>query len=227
MKKSLPLIALLGLVGVFASGTAYGDTLVQTNSASVDHIGYDFNFNQFDSTLGTLTGVELTITSTAGGNFTISNASRSTTTSVTNIQDYLYLVSYQLDELSGGTNLPTINLATTITSGSNPVSKQIGAVPGSTTFSITSSPAQYLANNDSFNLTISSYTGVGTVTFNLTDATSATLTGGTPTPNYNNISDPTTVKLAYTYTAIPEPSTYAFFGLGALALVVAYRRRVT
>jgi len=29
-----------------------------------------------------------------------------------------------------------------------------------------------------------------------------------------------------TYTAVPEPSTYALFGLGALALVVAYRRKV-
>ena len=27
-------------------------------------------------------------------------------------------------------------------------------------------------------------------------------------------------------TAIPEPSTYALFGLGALALVIAYRRKV-
>jgi hypothetical protein len=26
--------------------------------------------------------------------------------------------------------------------------------------------------------------------------------------------------------AVPEPSTYALFGLGALALVVAYRRKV-
>ena len=28
------------------------------------------------------------------------------------------------------------------------------------------------------------------------------------------------------YAAVPEPSTYALFGIGALALVVAYRRRV-
>ena len=28
------------------------------------------------------------------------------------------------------------------------------------------------------------------------------------------------------YQSVPEPSTYALFGLGALALVVAYRRKV-
>ena len=31
---------------------------------------------------------------------------------------------------------------------------------------------------------------------------------------------------APSYTAVPEPSTYALFGLGALALVIAYRRKV-
>jgi hypothetical protein len=32
--------------------------------------------------------------------------------------------------------------------------------------------------------------------------------------------------LGFNVNAIPEPSTYALFGLGALALVVAYRRKV-
>ena len=54
-------------------------------------------------------------------------------------------------------------------------------------------------------------TGVGTYGFAYV---------GTPTANPNTVFD-----LTVTGTAVPEPSTYALFGLGALALIVAYRRR--
>jgi hypothetical protein len=33
------------------------------------------------------------------------------------------------------------------------------------------------------------------------------------------------VTVGQTTAAVPEPSTYALFGLGALALIVAYRRK--
>jgi len=45
----------------------------------------------------------------------------------------------------------------------------------------------------------------------------ASYTGGTASASFSNFSVVNTV---------PEPSTYALFALGALALVVAYRRRV-
>ena len=136
--------------------------------------------------------------------------------------------SYQLDELSSGTNLSTINVATTVTSGSDPVAKRVAGVNGTTTFSINSVPTQYLANNFSLNLlTLSPYIGSSTVSFFLQDGLSATLIGGSPTANYNSISDPTTVTLAYSYSAVPEPSTYALFGLGGMALVIACRRKRT
>ncbi len=35
-----------------------------------------------------------------------------------------------------------------------------------------------------------------------------------------------TLYTANVVTAVPEPSTYALFGLGMLALVIAYRRKV-
>ena len=35
----------------------------------------------------------------------------------------------------------------------------------------------------------------------------------------------TTYKIGSSSTVVPEPSTYALFGIGALALIVAYRRR--
>ena len=34
-------------------------------------------------------------------------------------------------------------------------------------------------------------------------------------------------ELVLAYTAVPEPSNYALFGLGVMALVTAYRRRVS
>ncbi|MCE9542417.1 MAG: PEP-CTERM sorting domain-containing protein [Verrucomicrobia bacterium] len=228
MKKALSLLVALCLGGLFAAETASAAVLIQTNNSYTTHDGTDFYFNQFDSTLGTLTGVNLTITSTANGTLSVVNSSPSSTTSVSNIVDYLFVSSYQLDELSSGTNLSTINVATTVISGSNPVEKRVAGVNGTTTFSINSGPTQYLANNFSFNLlTLSPYIGSSTVSFFLQDSLSATLTGGTPTANYNSISDPTTVTLAYSYSAVPEPSTYALFGLGGMALVIAYRRRVS
>ena len=45
-----------------------------------------------------------------------------------------------------------------------------------------------------------------------------------PTSNYNVYAG--NGATAATVTSVPEPSTYALFGLGALALVVAYRRKV-
>jgi len=211
-----------------ATGVANASVQTQTNFFDVDHDGVDSFFDQFDSSLGTLTGVQLTITSIAAGSFTIVNSSPSSTTDVSNIINSLYVSSYQPDEFNVGTNLPTINLLTTLTSGLNPVAKRTSGVNGSTTFSINSAPSQYLANNFSFNiLTISPYIGSGSVTFMLQDTTSATLIGGTPSPNYNNISDPTTLTLTYSYTAVPEPSTYALFGIGAIGMLMVMRRKKT
>lgn len=222
MKRFLPILA----ASVLSVASTSAAILVQTNNFNINHDGINSTFNQFDSTLGTLTGVELTVTSLAAGSFSIVNSSPSSTIDVSNILDYIYISSSQLDELNSGSNLPTINLTTSITSGQNPVSKKVGGVIGSSTFSIVNSPNQYLANNFSFNIfTLAPYIGLSTVSFSLQDTTSATLVGGTPNANFADISDPTSLTLTYSYSAVPEPSTYLLFGLGALALVIVARRR--
>ena len=43
---------------------------------------------------------------------------------------------------------------------------------------------------------------------------------------YNTALSSSQVSHLYTIQSVPEPSTYALFGLGALALIVAYRRKV-
>ena len=50
-----------------------------------------------------------------------------------------------------------------------------------------------------------------------TNANEATITGVSHNPGG---------PVAYGSTSVPEPSTYALFGIGALALIVAYRRKV-
>ena len=52
----------------------------------------------------------------------------------------------------------------------------------------------------------------------ITGISGSTIVGFSYDSNYND--------KAFVASAVPEPSTYALFGLGALALVVAYRRKV-
>ena len=67
--------------------------------------------------------------------------------------------------------------------------------------------------------------GSGTVTFQAKNSQSITTTGSSYTLNSGTSGANTQISVIYTYTAIPEPSTYALMGLGALALVVAYGRK--
>ena len=79
MKKPLPLLATICLGVILGSGTANAASLYSTNSQSLTNsvgaLGYTFNFNKFDQSLGTLTGVNFTIVSSdAQGSFTVTNS---------------------------------------------------------------------------------------------------------------------------------------------------------
>ena len=112
---------------------------------------------------------------------------------------------------------------------------------GTTTFNVNDSRLN-ISLNDAGVLAIKNYMNGGTNTIAIgaqvdnasTYASAAYLNGNT---NVDGISWETTLDSSptggpgdgltkLTVTMVPEPSTYALFGLGALALVVAYRRKV-
>ncbi|NBZ96919.1 MAG: PEP-CTERM sorting domain-containing protein [Proteobacteria bacterium] len=68
--------------------------------------------------------------------------------------------------------------------------------------------------------------GTGFVSFFASSSPQVSITGGQGGFDMSGVTANTVLRLDYSYIAVPEPSTYALFGLGALALVVAYRRKV-
>jgi hypothetical protein len=94
----------------------------------------------------------------------------------------------------------------------------------------TLSPNQYfvdpgLAMSQSIaNTFFSAYTGPGTINFLLNNDQEITTTGGRFDGNTEGAGALTSMTVTYTY-GVPEPSTYALMSLGALALVIAYRRK--
>ncbi len=230
MKKPLPLLAALCLGGILASGTANADVVYSIDSQSLTNpvgaVGFTFNFNKFDQSLGTLTGVNFTIVSSIdSGSFIVENNADAIAT-VRNPFDSLTVI----DNQSSGADFFGNNVTLLTSPGTSGAGNSLAA-SSSRTYTITNSPI--LAANvvtdigSEFWSSYSSVNGSGLVSFKAFIAPNATVSGG----NFSLISDGmsanTVLRLTYTYDAVPEPSTYVLFGLGGLALVVAYRRKRT
>lgn len=238
MKKPLPLLAALYLGGILASGTANAANLYSTNSQiltnSVGALGYTFDFNKFDQSLGTLTGINFTIVSSdAQGSFTVTN---STAASVKVYKPVNSLTVEALQgTLSGGNTTYYGDEVILTTSPDTGSSQATGATLGAnSSATYTLNPAnQTLEFNvlmpidSSFWNLYQSSNGTGLVSFLAKSSPQVSVTGGQGAFDMSGVTANTVLQLDYSYTAVPEPSTYALFGLGGLALVVAYRRKRT
>ena len=91
-------------------------------------------------------------------------------------------------------------------------------------------PSQFFVNSVSPNVQniassyFSAYNGVGTIAFALRNPMLLASDGDAYTALTGGAGAITSMTVTYTY-GVPEPSTYVLFGLGGLALVVAYRRK--
>lgn len=224
MKKSMSLLAALCLGGMFSFGTASAESITNTVTQLVGDTPLTFNFAKFNQSLGTLTAVTFTIVSSVDqGSFTIQNNAPSSAR-VRNPLDSLYVV----DNQGSGGDYIAMNVSLTTAPSTSGTGASLAANSSGT---YTLAANQTLASNISFNIasifwgSYSSSNGTGLVSFDVDHTPAVTVTGGNYTADTSNVKANTTLSLTYTYTAVPEPSNYVLFGLGALALVVAYRRK--
>jgi hypothetical protein len=206
---------------------SHADVINQSNSYSVGTAGSSFQFNMFNQALGSLTGVTLTIkSSTDFGSALV--ALTNSSFDVSSFIDRLQVTDNQYTGLNF--NGSQVNITTTpSTPFTIPANTSqtftfslTSLLPGGNPFSQNLAP-QYLSSYQSGN-------GSGIVSFSATISPDFTSSG-----SFSDISDfntanwlnTTELQLTYTYTAVPEPSTYALFGLGAIGMLMVMRRKKT
>ncbi len=208
------IIAVLSLVAAASADTISYD--VDFGPTSVGATSYDIYLNQFNPSLGTLTGVTLTLDATASAG-TIS-----------------------WDNEAGVSSNVTLGIGATVTAV-GPDALTLIAVPlqkGTSTVTADTDDVADFIGTDAFSVTggtgsdsdtayptspFAAYLGTGTFSVNVSSAVETYLstTGGFGPIDSSSGSFSGTVTVTYEY-IIPEPATMSLLGLGGLALL---RRR--
>jgi hypothetical protein len=220
--------ALLLLVTILAASSARAALIIVIpDTDNVTTSGSTFSFSQFNTTLGTLTAVDLIIeSSTLQGNATINRTSGSQT-----ITDMFAVLTFEaapgFDEYSTDSFSYARNPSGNITVNATNTSRLV-TVTGTNQSLIGGSPITLGINSASFG----AYTGLGTVDFNVALFAGQTATGvGAATYNYANLLSPTSLALRYTYSTdpspIPEPGQVAasLLLLGGIGTYFLIKRR--
>ena len=222
MKKILPLFA-AAMLGIVA--TAPAAIVFQTQNFSSVTTGTVLNWNQFDSSLGILTGVVFDFTGTLSGSFSITDTDDFSDVTVSNPNARLGLTF-------SGVGAPSALQGTAATFTTSPANPFV--VSGSATQVFDVDPAPFtLTPFTSSNLIGSAayFTGLSTFDTSILRIMQVTLTGGTSTQDFSAALAAGTLGLTYEYTpaeVIPEPGTWAAAALlvGGAAFM-RWRRRQT
>ena len=198
----------------FAEAKAAGPliSISQTNAFSVNP-AQTLTWNQFDSSLGTLTGITFEATSGLSGSFTVSNQGSSSMTArrstAENVFEFL------------GTGSPGVIFSDSYTPViTTPVSNTTGttiAAGQSQVFTITAGQSFSLPSADFFSFA-SYFTGTGTVLSDASMSINITATGATFQVDSNAAKTDGSAILTYIY-QVPEPSSGALLLLGLGGLV--------
>lgn len=211
-----------------ASAAPITSPIVQTDSyASLGTAGHTFSFNQFDSTLGTLTAVQFEIVSAVmGGQYTLQTMTPNNGAITFNSfgsKIYVYSTGTAGDSIDANTT----ETAVTFSNATLPT----GQAKNTTVNYLVTSSQNITSGGATFNVTsgfFSNFIGNSIADVYLQLIPVATLTenaGFEATRTTTSLYSNTSVKLTYTFTPVPESSTYGI-ALGGLALaVVAIRRR--
>ncbi|MEI6177360.1 MAG: choice-of-anchor E domain-containing protein [Verrucomicrobiota bacterium] len=230
MKSKLPIIALTTLsFSGFATAAIVTHTEYSTTQLTQGTL-LDFNVAKFDSTLGTLTGVTVVVTTgNLQGTPTVKNTTEGTV-GINAISDTYYTLTADQD-IGGfsstlgyqGGSRGRLTVLTT------PAKADVSILPGDTQ-SLTINLGQSMAVlglttqiiDEAYFSAYQSVGGTGNVTFQAQNVFSITTTGASYEVNSATVGANTRYAVTYTYDAIPEPSAALLGGLGLLALL---RRR--
>ncbi len=226
--KTLIKSAIIAGISILAAGVASAQvtSLTQNVTHNVIEEGEGtttFTFNQFDSSLGSLTAVDLIIqSSTLQGSFTVFKNSIRTFSTLSAELFIPDVVGYG----SGFYSTTPYSFART-PSGTFAVNNttQLVSVNGTTQSLISNTPVTLSINSGDF----STYIGSSTLSFNPSVIISAN-SGASFTLNGANLLSPTTLTLRYTYndpSAVPEPGQVAasLLLLGGIGGYVFIKRR--
>jgi hypothetical protein len=215
--SSIITLAVITLTLLVTAPVALADTLPEPYvivSPSLTPVSTGFNLQQFDPSLGTLTGVTIYLTDT--GNTILSATS-------TNV-DTLYDIDTKLTLLvfgSGTSNSQILYVDSGIVGSvtvtpTSPYNSGLLTISGNATDVV--SPADW-----------ANFIGIGTVPFAFTAnaVTQITDVGSQSTPSQVTIAG-VTAEITYDYNpgpVIPEPSTLTLFGTGLLGLAGMLRQK--
>jgi hypothetical protein len=219
MKTKLALLA----SAFIAISSAQSAIIFQTQNFSNVTTGTSLTWNQFDSSLGTLTGVVFDFGGTLSGSFDITDTDSFSDVTVSSPNARLGL------SFSGG-GAPSPLQGTSATFATSPASGFTVSGGATQTFTVDPSPFT-LTPYTSSNLIASAayFTGLSTFNTSILRIMGVTLVGGTSSQDFSNALADGSVGLIYTYTptsAIPEPGTWAAAALLAGgAAFVRWRKR--
>ena len=179
-----------------------------------------FGCSRFDSNLGSLTSMSLTITGQISGSITLSNGGGAAATFAGTTQSQFYVAA-----LSGFTLSSPLFTATM---GTGP--QTIGATSSTVFSGLTGGANSGAMINNTVFIPYQAPGGVGTFDINVSTLTGLLISGGGgQAGGSQSTTASATAAVRYTYddgaVTTPEPATMALLGAGMLALGVARRRR--
>lgn len=221
MKHIIPIGLLFGLahVATAASYTVYSGEAVDLAFSGVEA---QFHIPQFDTSLGTLTGVTVkVVASNLTGSFEITN------NGIAAMTVDLVTSDYRVRQVTSGLGYTQQTREIDPVETSPQSSPSVTIAPGnSQVFTINPSLGYSISDQSIAAVYFGAYSGSGNVTFGVRNRINISVSGASYT--VNSSSSYTTTRMAvqydYTPTVIPEPSSALLCALGASLGLVRRRR---
>lgn len=219
------LVALTGLITVASVNAASYTVYSSASSVALPISGNDveFSMQKFNGSLGTLTGVTVSVVDSAiSGSFSVTNSGLTAITVDGVTTDFRVKQATSLgyaqvfEEITSLVTTPASNPSPTL----NPTE--------TAQFNITDGQGYSIADQNISNSYFAAYTsadGAGSVAFNIRNRAIITTSGSVYTVNSTNTTTSTRMAITYTYThPVPEPAAALLGGLGLLTLLRRRRR---